>query len=130
PSSIIDPDLGSPAMLTFIPSGLLGIVVTSLIAAYMSTISTHLNWGASYIVNDFYKRFAKPEATQKEMLNVGRLITVILMILTMIFALMLDNALGAFQILLQIGAGTGLIFILRWFWWRINAASELAAMLI
>ena len=128
--SIINHDLGYPAMLTFIPSGLLGIVVTSLIAAYMSTISTHLNWGASYIVNDFYKRFAKPDATQKEMLNVGRIITVILMILTMIFALLLDNALGAFQILLQIGAGTGLIFILRWFWWRVNAASELTAMIV
>lgn len=127
---IINNDLGYPAMLTFIPSGLLGIVVTSLIAAYMSTISTHLNWGASYIVNDFYKRFVKPEASQKEMLNVGRIITVILMIFTMIFALLLDNALGAFQILLQIGAGTGLIFILRWFWWRINAASELSAMII
>lgn len=128
--SIINHDMGYPAMLTFIPSGLLGLVVTSLIAAYMSTISTHLNWGASYIVNDFYKRFAKPDATQKEMLHVGRIITVLLMVLTMIFALLLDNALGAFQILLQIGAGTGLIFILRWFWWRINAASEMAAMII
>ncbi|PIB34217.1 Na+:solute symporter [Reichenbachiella sp. 5M10] len=128
--SIINNDLGYPAMLTFIPSGLLGIVVTSLIAAYMSTISTHLNWGASYIVNDYYKRFMKPDASQKEMLNVGRIITVVLMVLTMIFALLLDNALGAFQILLQIGAGTGLIFILRWFWWRINAASELSAMLV
>lgn len=127
---IINHDLGYPAMLTFLPSGLLGLVVTSLIAAYMSTISTHLNWGASYIVNDFYKRFARPDATQKEMVNVGRLITVVLMVLTMIFALLLDNALGAFQILLQIGAGTGLIFILRWFWWRVNAASELAAMII
>ncbi|MEQ9303081.1 MAG: sodium:solute symporter family protein, partial [Marinoscillum sp.] len=80
--SIINHDLGYPAMLTFIPSGLLGLVVTSLIAAYMSTISTHLNWGASYIVNDYYKRFVKPEATQKEMLNVGRMITVVLMVLT------------------------------------------------
>ncbi len=128
--SIINHDLGYPAMLTFIPAGLLGLVVTSLIAAYMSTISTHLNWGASYIVNDFYKRFVKPEASQKEMLNLGRLITVGLMILTMLFALVLDNALSAFNILLQIGAGTGLIFILRWFWWRINAATELAAMII
>lgn len=128
--SIINHDLGYPAMLTFIPAGLLGLVVTSLIAAYMSTISTHLNWGASYIVNDFYKRFVKPEATQKEMLNLGRIITVVLMIFTMVFALFLENALSAFQILLQIGAGTGLIFILRWFWWRINAATELSAMII
>ena len=129
-ANIINHDLGYPAMLTFIPSGLLGIVVTSLIAAYMSTISTHLNWGASYIVNDFYKRFVKPEASQKELLNIGRMLTVVLMVLAMIFALLLDNALGAFQILLQIGAGTGLLFILRWFWWRVNAASELAAMVI
>ncbi|MEP0368193.1 MAG: sodium:solute symporter family protein [Cyclobacteriaceae bacterium] len=128
-SNIVNHDLGYPAMLTFIPAGLLGLVVTSLIAAYMSTISTHLNWGASYIVNDFYKRFVKTDASQKELLNVGRIITVILMIFTMIFALLLDNALGAFQILLQIGAGTGLLFILRWFWWRINASSELAAMI-
>lgn len=126
--SIVNHDMGYPAMLTFIPAGLLGLVITSLIAAYMSTISTHLNWGASYMVNDFYKRFVKPTATQKEMLTMGRLVTVVLMILAMCFALLLDNALSAFQILLQIGAGTGLLFILRWFWWRINAACELAAM--
>ncbi len=129
-AGIVSHDLGYPAMLTFIPHGLLGLVVTSLIAAYMSTISTHLNWGASYIANDYYKRFLKPSATEKELLNVGRLVTVILMVLTMVLALLLENALDAFQILLQIGAGTGLIFILRWFWWRVNAASELAAMLI
>lgn len=128
--SIVNHDLGYPAMLTFLPSGLLGLVVTSLIAAYMSTISTHLNWGASYIVNDFYKRFVKPEASQKEMVRVGQGITVLLMFFAMVFALLLDNALGAFNILLQIGAGTGLLFILRWFWWRINAASELTAMAV
>ena len=128
--NVINHDLGYPAMLTFIPSGLLGLVVTSLIAAYMSTISTHLNWGASYFVNDFYKRFMKPEAEQKELLIIGKVMTAILMILTMTFALVLDSALSAFQILLQIGAGTGLIFILRWFWWRINANTELAAMII
>lgn len=128
--NIINHDLGYPAMLTFLPAGLLGLVVTSLIAAYMSTISTHLNWGASYIVNDFFKRFIKPEASQKEMLNLGRWITVGLMVLAMLFALLLENALSAFNILLQIGAGTGLIFILRWFWWRINAATELSAMII
>ena len=128
--SIINHDMGYPAMLTFVPTGLLGLVVASLIAAYMSTISTHLNWGASYIVNDFYKRFVKPEASQKEMLRLGRLITVVLMIFTMFFSLLLENALSVFNILLQIGAGTGLIFILRWFWWRINAATELSAMII
>lgn len=129
-AGIISHDMGYPAMLTFLPSGLLGLVVTSLIAAYMSTISTHLNWGASYIVNDFYKRFLDPDASEKQMLTMGRIITVILMLFAMIFALYLENALGAFQIILQIGAGTGLIYILRWFWWRINAASELAAMII
>lgn len=128
--SSIGHDLGYPAMLTFIPSGLLGIVVTSLIAAYMSTISTHLNWGASYLVNDFYHRFYKPGAPEKELVNVGRILTVILMVLSMLFALALENALDAFQILLQIGAGTGLLFILRWFWWRINAASEITAMVV
>ena len=129
-ASIVNHDLGYPAMLTFIPAGLLGVVVTSLIAAYMSTISTHLNWGSSYVVNDFYKRFINPTATNKQMLNVGRLSTVVLMIFAMLFALALDNAMSAFQILMQIGAGTGLLFILRWFWWRINAFSEIAAMLI
>lgn len=129
-AGIIGDDLAYPAMLTYIPAGLLGLVVTSLIAAYMSTISTHLNWGASYIVNDFYKRFLKPEATEKNLLNAGRIITVVLMLCAMAFALVLENALDTFQILLQIGAGTGLIFILRWFWWRVNAASELVAMIV
>ncbi len=128
--AVINHDMAYPAMLSFIPTGLLGLVITSLIAAYMSTISTHLNWGASYIVNDFYKRFVKPSSNEKELMLVSRFTTVFLMILAMIFALLLENALDAFQILLQIGAGTGLIFILRWFWVRINAASEITAMLV
>ncbi len=128
--SIINHDLGYPAMLTYIPAGLLGLVVASLIAAFMSTISTHLNWGASYLVSDVYKRFINPNASEKKLVGLGRILTVVLMILASLFALVLDNSLGAFQILLQIGAGTGLIFILRWFWWRVNAASELAAMAI
>ena len=128
--SIINDDLAYPAMLTFLPAGLLGLVIASLIAAYMSTISTHLNWGSSYVVNDFYKRFIKPEASEKELVNVGRLSTVVLMIFAGIFALLLENALQAFNILLQIGAGTGLIFILRWFWWRINAWTEISGMII
>ncbi len=129
-ASVINDDLAYPAMLTFLPTGLLGLVVASLIAAFMSTISTHLNWGSSYVVNDWYKRFIKPEANEKELVNVGRISTVILMVLAALLALMLSNALQAFNILLQIGAGTGLIFILRWFWWRINAYSELAGMII
>ena len=127
-ASIAKDDLGYSAMLTFLPHGVLGIIVTSLIAAYMSTISTHLNWGSSYIVFDFYKRFLKPESSEKELLWVGRISTFVLMGLTMLLALVLENALQTFNILLQIGAGTGLLFILRWFWWRINAASEIAAM--
>lgn len=128
--SVVKNDLAYPAMLTFLPSGLLGLVIASLIAAYMSTISTHLNWGASYIVNDFYKRFLKPDASEKELVMVGRISTVVLMILAGFLALMLSNALQAFNILLQIGAGTGLLFILRWFWWRVNAWSEITAMLV
>ncbi len=123
-------DLAYPAMLTFLPHGLLGLVVASLIAAYMSTISTHLNWGASYIVNDFWKRFVNPNASEHELVWVGRISTVLLMAIAGALALCLENALQAFGILLQIGAGTGLLFILRWFWWRINPFSELAAMIV
>jgi SSS family solute:Na+ symporter len=123
-------DLAYPAMLTFLPHGLLGLVVASLIAAFMSTISTHLNWGSSYVVNDFYKRFINPEASEKRQVLVGRLSTFGLMILAGLIALLLSNALQAFHILLQIGAGTGLLFILRWFWWRINPFSEITAMVV
>jgi Na+/proline symporter len=129
-SGVADHDMGYPAMLTFIPTGWLGLVVASLTAAYMSTISTHLNWGSSYLVNDFYKRFVRPESSEKELVAVGRISTVILMIVAGALALLLQNALDSFQIILQIGAGTGLLFILRWFWWRINAGSEIAAMFI
>jgi len=128
--NVIQDDLAFPAMLTFLPAGLLGLVIASLIAAFMSTISTHLNWGSSYLVNDFYLRFINPEAGDRQLVRMGRLSTVILMIFAALFALVLENALQAFNILLQIGAGTGLIFILRWFWWRINAYSEIAAMVI
>jgi len=130
PESILGHDLAYPAMLTYLPAGLLGLVVASLAAAYMSTISTHLNWGASYVVNDFWKRFVEPDASERRLVLVGRVSTVALMVLASLFALWLQNALQAFQILLQIGAGTGLLFILRWFWWRINAFSELAAMIV
>ena len=128
--SILADDLAFSAMLTMLPTGLLGLVIAALIAALMSTISTHLNWGASYIVNDFYARFVNTEATEKEQVNIGRMATVVLMILSAIMALYLTNAMQAFNILLQIGAGTGLLFILRWFWWRINAYSEIVAMVV
>jgi len=122
-------DIAYPAMITFLPPGVMGIVLASLIAAYMSTISTHLNWGSSYIVNDFYKRFINKGAGDRELVNMGRVSTAVLMIIACFIALFLENALQAFNILLQIGAGTGLLFMLRWFWWRINAISELSAMI-
>ena len=127
-SSIIGHDIAYPAMLSKLPSGLLGIVLASLAAAFMSTISSHLNWGASYISIDFYKRFIYSEASEKEIVLVGRISTVFLMILAGFVALELNDALDAFQILLQIGAGTGSIFLLRWFWWRVNAYSEITGM--
>ena len=121
-------DLAYPAMLTMLPSGLLGLVVASLVAAYMSTISTHLNWGSSYIVNDFYKQQINKNASEKQLVNVGRISTITLFLISAIFALLLTNALQLFDVILMFGAGTGLIFILRWFWWRINAWSEITAM--
>jgi Na+/proline symporter len=128
--SVIGNDLAYPAMLTFLPAGLLGMVVASLAAAYMSTIATHLNWGSSYVVNDFWRRFVEPQASERKLVTVGRVSTVVLMVAAAALALGLQNALQAFQILLQIGAGTGLLFILRWFWWRINAFSEIVAMIV
>jgi SSS family solute:Na+ symporter len=128
--NILGHDLAYPAMLTFLPAGLLGLVVASLAAAYMSTMSTHLNWGSSYVVHDFWRRFVDPDASERSLVLLGRTTTVVLMVLAAALALWLTNALQAFQILLQIGAGTGLLFILRWFWWRINAYSEIAAMVV
>jgi Na+/proline symporter len=121
-------DLAYSAMLTKLPNGLLGIVLASLVAAYMSTISTHLNWGSSYIVNDFYKQQINPDASEKKLVAVGRIATVGLMVFSALFALVLQNALQLFDVILMFGAGTGLIFILRWFWWRINAWAEITAM--
>ena len=122
-------DLAYPAMLTKLPTGLLGLVLASLISAYMSTISTQLNWGSSYIVYDFYQTQINPNASQKQLVAVGRISTVLLMVLSTLLALLLQNAMQLFNLLLVFGAGTGLIFILRWFWWRINAWSEITAML-
>lgn len=126
----IKDDLAFPAMLSFLPSGLLGMVIAALIAALMSTLSTHLNWGSSYIVNDLYHRFYKPNAEQKTLVRVGQVSTVVLMILGAGAALLMENAKQSFDIILQIGAGTGLLFILRWFWWRVNAISEITAMVV
>jgi SSS family transporter len=127
---VVKNDLAFSAMLNLLPAGLIGLLIAALLSAFMSTISTHLNWGSSYVVNDFYKRFLRPDAPQNELVNVGRISTVVLMILAALLALALENALQAFNILLQIGAGTGLIFILRWFWWRVNAYSEITAMVV
>ncbi len=129
PAHYMHHDFAYPAMLReFLPPGLLGLVVASLIAAYMSTTASHINWGSSYLVNDFYARFYKPEATERQKVRFGRISTVSLMFFALLLALALQNALQAFQYILMIGAGTGLIFILRWFWWRINAFSEISAM--
>lgn len=128
--SIVRDDLAFPAMISFLPSGLLGLVVAALIAAFMSTIATHLNWGSSYIVNDFYGRFINQKADDKQLVKIARWTTLGLMIVASLVATQLTSALQAFNILLQIGAGTGLVFILRWFWYRINAWSEISGMVI
>ena len=130
PDHYLNHDMAYPAMLTFLPTGWAGIVLASLFAAFMSTIATHLNLGSSYLVNDFHRRFVRPKATEKELVIAGRTWTVILMVFACLLATQLKSALDVFEILLQIGAGTGLLFLLRWFWWRINAWSEVAAMLL
>ncbi|MDG1105105.1 MAG: Na+:solute symporter [Cyclobacteriaceae bacterium] len=124
-------DIAYPAMLTKLGPGWLGLVVASIIAAYMSTIGTHLNWGSSYIVNDFYKRFVKPDATERQMVTMGRITTVLLMVFAGTLSLtILDNATEAFNILLLTGAGSGAVYIMRWFWWRINAITEIVTMVV
>ena len=122
-------DIAYPVMISRLGPGLLGLVVASLIAAYMSTIGTHLNWGSSYVVNDWYKRFMKPNASEKDMVRVGRICTVMLMVIAGFIALtFLEDANQGFEILLLSGAGTGAIYLMRWFWWRINAWTEIIAM--
>jgi len=129
-SGVVKHDLAYPAMLTLLPHGLQGRVLASLMAAFMSTLSTHLNWGSSYVVNDVYNRFIRPAASQREQVFVGRVSTLLMMVVAGVLGLWLSNALQAFHLILQIGAGTGLLFLLRWFWWRINAFSEIAAMVV
>ncbi len=125
---LIGNDLAYPAMLTLLPAGLLGLLVASLLSAYVSTMSTHLNWGCSYLVHDFYRRFLKPDASERHLVWLSRVITALLMVVSGATVFLLSTAGEAFQLLLSIGAGTGLIYLLRWFWWRINAWSEIAAM--
>jgi len=127
---VMGDDLAYPAMLTFLPSGMMGVVVASLLGALLSTLAAHLNWGSSYVVNDFYKRFVNPAATEKQMVLAGRISTLMLMVFACVLAPFLESAKSAFDLVLQIGAGTGLLFLLRWFWWRINAFSEITAMVV
>jgi len=125
---LIGHDMAYPAMLRFLPAGMLGLMVGGLLAAYVSTISTHLNWGTSYLVHDLYRRFLRPDATEGHYVLIGRVTTAVLMLLAGLLTFVLDTASATFQLLLSVGAGTGLLYLLRWFWWRVNAWSEIAAM--
>ena len=126
--SMVGNDMAYSAMLTFLPPGVLGLMVAGLLAAYVSTISTHLNWGTSYLVHDLYRRFLRPDADERHYVLAGRIVTAALMVAAAPLTLVLDSARTTFNLLLSIGAGTGLLYLLRWFWWRINAWSEIAAM--
>ncbi|MCC7243424.1 MAG: Na+:solute symporter [Acidobacteria bacterium] len=126
--ALVGNDMAYPAMLTFLPAGVLGLMVAGLLAAYVSTISTHLNWGTSYLVHDLYRRFLRSDRDERHYVLVGRLVTGALMLAAGSLTLVLDSARTTFNLLLSIGAGTGLLYLLRWFWWRINAWSEIAAM--
>jgi solute:Na+ symporter, SSS family len=125
---LVGQDMAYPAMLRFLPAGVLGLMVAGLLSAYISTISTHLNWGTSYLVHDLYRRFIRLDATERHYVFAGRVVTVLLMVLAAMLTYVLDTARAGFELLLSIGAGTGLLYLLRWFWWRINAWSEIAAM--
>ena len=125
---LVGHDMAYSAMLKFLPTGLLGVMIAGMLAAYVSTLSTHLNWGTSYIVHDFYRRFVMHDADERHYVFVGRVVTALLMFAAAGVTLALDSARQSFNLLMSIGAGTGLIYLLRWFWWRINAWSEIAAM--
>ena len=125
---LIGNDMAYPAMLQFLPAGFMGLMIAGMLAAYRSTIETHLNWGASYLVHDFYRRFLHPDASERHYVWAGRAATALLMIAAASLTFALDTAKESFDLILGIGAGTGLIYLLRWFWWRVNAWSEVAAM--
>ena len=127
-TSLIGHDMAYPAMMRFLPAGFLGLVVAGTLAAYRSTIETHLNWGTSYLVHDFYRRFLRPGKAERHYVLAGRLTTAMLMICAALMTYALGTAKEAFDLILSIGAGTGLLYLLRWFWWRVNAWSEMAAM--
>jgi SSS family solute:Na+ symporter len=126
--SLLGHDIAYPAMLKFLPVGFVGLMVGGLVAANSSTILTHLNWGASYLVHDFYRRFVKQGASEQHYVFAGRVATVLLFLLSAAMAYLLDTAKDAFDVILQVGAGTGLLYLVRWFWWRVNAWCEVAAM--
>ena len=126
--NMIGHDMAYSAMLRFLPPGVMGLMIAGLLAAYVSTLSTHLNWGTSYLVHDFYRRFIEPNADEKHYVAVGRVVTALLMVLAAALTFVLESAQANFALLLSIGAGTGLLYLLRWFWWRINAWSEISAM--
>lgn len=125
---LIGNDMAYPAMLRFLPSGFLGLMIAGLLSAYVSTISTHLNWGTSYLVHDFYRRFLSTEREERHYVLVGRVVTALLMVVAAGLTYLLDSARQSFELLMSIGAGTGLLYLLRWYWWRVNAWSEIAAM--
>jgi Na+/proline symporter len=125
---LVGHDMAYPAMLRFLPHGFLGLMVAGLLAAYVSTMSTHLNWGTSYLVHDVYRRFVRPGAEERHYVAVGRVVTALLMVVAAGITYVLETASASFQLLLSVGAGTGLLYLLRWFWWRVNAWSEIAAM--
>ncbi len=127
--SLMGPDIAFPAMLRFLPAGWIGLMLGGLIAANSSTILSHLNWGASYLVHDFYRRFLKPSETEKHYVFMGRLATILLFVCSSALVFVLQTAQETFNLILQVGAGTGLLYLLRWFWWRITAWCEIAAML-
>jgi len=125
---LIGHDIAYPAMLTLLPNGFRGLIVAALLAAYVSTMTTHLNWGSSYLIHDFWRRFIDPKATDASCIRNSRILTVILTALAMGTLSLLDTAKSAFDLMLSIGAGTGLLYILRWFWWRVNPWSEIVGM--
>lgn len=127
--SLLGHDIAYPAMLKFLPVGFVGLMVGGLVAANSSTILTHLNWGASYLVHDFYRRFINRTADERHYVFAGRVATIILFFLSSSLVFVLDTAKEAFDIILQVGAGTGLLYLVRWFWWRVNAWCEVVAMI-
>jgi SSS family solute:Na+ symporter len=135
-SLVLYPELGADekrlgyvyAMRDHLPSGLRGMLVASFFAAYMSTIATQLNWGTSYVMNDFYKRFLNPQAGERSLVQLSRAMTIVLMVFSLFVTSILGTISGAWAFIIEAGAGLGLVLILRWYWWRINAWSEIAAM--